>query len=95
MDHEKPMKLYQADLIELGAEHLIYHVEVWILKHGKDVSEDVHNFIAWCREEDKEMMHCKRGKDGKSFYERREEAKKAIQPPTSWVVSKPPPFFWS
>jgi hypothetical protein len=73
---EKPMSLYQADLIELGAEYLIYHVEGWMFKHGKDVSEDVHNFIAWCREEDKEMMHCKRGRDRKSFYERREEAKK-------------------
>lgn len=73
------MKLYQADLIEHTDEQLTYYREFWMFKHGNDVSEDVKNFIAFCRKENKEALHCKRGKDGKSFYERREEGKKAIR----------------
>lgn len=75
---EQPRKVYQADLIELGWEYLTYHAEGWILC-GRELPEDVKNFLAYCKEQDKEMMHCKRGIDGKSFYERREEAKKAVR----------------
>ena len=71
---EKPMSLYQADLIELASEHLQYHVEGYMLT-GHIVSKDVEEFYKWCLEQDKEALHCKRGVDGKSFYERREEAK--------------------
>ena len=80
MDYqERPVKLYQADLIEMADEQLIYCVKLWMFKYGKDVSEDVKNFIAFCREENKEALHCKHAKDGKSFFERREEGKRAIR----------------
>jgi hypothetical protein len=79
MENERPMKLYQADLIEIADEHLTYMHEAWILTHGKDLPEDAKNFIAWCRAEHQEQMHCKRGGDKKSFFERREESKKAIR----------------
>ena len=72
---EKPMSVYQADLIELGAEYLHYHVMGWMFAHGEDVSDDVKEFLEFCKQEDHESLHCKRGGDGKSFYERREEAK--------------------
>lgn len=76
---ERPSKLYQADLIDIADEQLIYYREFWMFKHGKDVSEEVKDFIAFCRAENKEAMHCKRGGDSKSFFERREEAKKAVR----------------
>jgi hypothetical protein len=69
---EQPIEFYQADLIDYCEEYLTYKWEGWIFAHGKDVSEDVKKFIAWCREDDKKAMHCKRSGDGKSFYERRE-----------------------
>ena len=71
---ESPMSLYQADLIEIGNDQLQYHMEGWILS-GYTVSEDIKAFVKWCIEQNKETLHCKRGKDGKSFYERREEAR--------------------
>lgn len=77
--YERPLKLYQADLIDMAAEQLSYMQTGWILEHGKDVPEDVKNFIEWWRAELKKELHCKRGQDGKSFYERREESKKAIR----------------
>lgn len=76
---EQKIGFYQADLIEMADENLTYLIEGWIFKHGKDIPEDVKNFIAWCRSEHKEQMHCKRGKDGKSFAERRDESKAEIK----------------
>ena len=72
---ENPMSLYQADLIELASEHLQYHIEGWILS-GHELTKDVEEFYKWCLEQDKEALHCKRAKDRKSFYERREEVKR-------------------
>lgn len=85
---ERPMKLYQADLIEIADENLTYLIEGWIFKHGKDVPEDVKIFIAWCRSEHQEQMHCKRGQDKKSFYERREEGKKTIREHSNKIMNK-------
>ncbi len=70
---ENPINLYQADLIELASEHLQYHIEDWILT-GHLVSKDIEEFYKWCLEQDEKALHCKRGQDGKSFYERREES---------------------
>ena len=71
---EKPINIYQADLIEYASEHLQYNLEGWLLT-GHEISEDIKKFYEWCLKQDKEYLHCKRGIDGKSFYERREEAR--------------------
>jgi hypothetical protein len=75
---EQKIGFYQADLIEHASECLTYRVEHWILD-GRELTEDIKNFVAWCQEQDKNDLHCKRGKDGKSFAERREESKKEVQ----------------
>jgi hypothetical protein len=75
---EQQMRFYQADLIEHATEYLQYRMEHWILD-GRPLTEDIKNFVAWCREQDKNDLHCKRGKDGKSFVERREEAKTEVK----------------
>lgn len=71
---EKPMKLYQADLIEECSEHLSLRVCHWMFD-GREVTDEIKEFVDWCLEQDKIDIHAKRGHDGKSFYERREEAK--------------------
>jgi len=72
MEHK--VGFYQADLIEHATEYLQYRMEHWILD-GRPLTDDIMNFVAWCQEQDKNDLHCKRGQDGKSFHERREEAK--------------------
>ncbi len=78
MENERPMKLYQADLIEIDSESLTYHLEHYLFD-GNEITPDIKKFFDWCKAHNKEMLHCKRGKDGKSFFERREEAKVAVR----------------
>jgi len=66
--------MHQADLIEYASENLQYHFEGWLLT-GHEISQDIEKFYKWCLEQDQEALHCKRGQDGKSFFERREEVK--------------------
>ena len=78
MAHERPMKLYQADLLELDIESVKYHFEHYLFE-GHEITEDIKKFCEWCIEHDKKMLYEKRSGDSKNFLERREEGKKAIK----------------
>lgn len=78
MYKEKQVKMYQADLLEECSEHLSLRTCHWLFD-GRELTNEIKEFVDWCLEQDKIDLHAKRGHDGKSFYERREEAKKAIR----------------
>lgn len=73
---EKPMKLYQADLIERDIEELVYYMEGWMFA-GNELTDEIKSFIDFCSEEQRRRLHVPRSGDGKSFYQRREEANDA------------------
>lgn len=61
-----------ADMIEDHMERLVYDLEGWLFA-GRTVTPEIKEFHDWCMKDNKESLHCKRGGDGKSFYERRIE----------------------
>lgn len=63
----------QADLIDHDIEQLIYYVEHWMLS-GNELTDEIKRFIDFCSDYKKRQLHAPRTGDGKSFYQRREEA---------------------
>lgn len=74
---EEQVKMYQADLLEECSEYLSLRMCHYMFA-GKKVTKDIEEFVAWCLAEDKIDIHAPRAHDRKSFYERREEAKRRI-----------------
>ncbi len=70
---EKPMELYRADLIEHDIEELVYYMEDWMFA-GNELTDEIKRFVDFCSEEQKSRLHVSRSGDGKSYYQRREEA---------------------
>ncbi len=70
---EKPMELYRADLIEHDIEELIYYIEGWMFE-GNELTDEIKRFVDFCSEDKKRQLNVPRTKDGKSYYQRREEA---------------------
>jgi hypothetical protein len=68
------MMEHHADLIEYESDRLRYHIEGWVFS-GHEITEDIQKFIDWCFERNEHALHAPRTGDGKSFYQRREEAK--------------------
>lgn len=65
-----------ADLLEECSEHLSLRLCHWLFD-GNEVTDDIRRFVDYCLEQDEKDLHCPRSKDGKSFYQRREEARNA------------------
>lgn len=70
---ETPMEMFKADLIEHDIEELIYYIEDWIFA-GNELTDEIKKFVDFCSEKQKHKLHASRSGDGKSFYQRREEA---------------------
>jgi hypothetical protein len=61
-----------ADFYEESIDHLSIRRDHWIFDHG-DITPEVEKVFRWLIEQDKKDLHAPRNKDGKSFYQRREE----------------------
>ena len=65
-----------ADIIEDQIDHLIYHLECFIMSHvdiEPEKLETIREFVEWCVQDDKEALDAPRGRDGKSYRQKRDD----------------------
>lgn len=61
-----------ANFIEDFIEHLTIKYCHWLFE-GNESNADVVKFIDWCVKDANNDLHAPRGRDGKSFFQRRED----------------------
>lgn len=65
-----------ADFLEQFIDHLKVKHTHWLFDHVNEREHQtvIADFIRWCIDEHERDLHGPRGKDGKSFFQRRAEA---------------------
>jgi hypothetical protein len=72
-----------ADFLEHFAEHLELEYEIWAMFHAPAENKEdweekiapIEEFVDWVKKETEKALHVKRGREGTSFFERRELAR--------------------
>lgn len=62
----------QADFLEEFVEHLQIKYMHWLFEGNLTNNDAIIEFLDWCIKDANKELHEPRGKDGKSFFQRRE-----------------------
>jgi hypothetical protein len=70
-------EIHPASLIEEHISRITMDYECWLFKYANSSEENlkvIREFVNWCITKNLEDLHIPRGRDGTSFFERRQKA---------------------